>query len=155
MSIFEGFVPTPDELIRSKIELAELHPEEVVFDLGCGDGRVLIHAAVDYPVRCVGIEACPQLFQQAAAAVSEQGLNDRVELRCEDFLLSDVSTADVVLLYLNRGTLGMLSRKLETELRPGTRVLTHTFDIPAWTESVRHEIRVDGGTLDTVFLYVV
>ncbi len=129
----DPFVPTPDLLIHPKLELARIQPGETLFDIGCGDGRVLIAAAKNYAVRGVGIEIRPDLVARAREAVSRHALDEHIEIRQQDYREADLTQADVVILYLSRGALGQVSLKLEQEIRPGARIVTHDFDLPGWS----------------------
>lgn len=150
---YEAFVPTLELLIHAKLELAELKPSETIYDLGCGDGRVLIYAAQNYSVRGVGIEIRADLVASARAAVGRQHLEELIDIRQEDYRTANVTEADVVLLYLNRGSLGQLSTKLEAELRPGARIVTHQFDLPGWLAERQVQLRLPSGVEESLFLY--
>lgn len=150
---YEGFVPTPDWLIMAKLEMAEIDPGDTFFDLGCGNGRVLVLAAQNYSVRSVGIEIQADLAAVAQAAAREHQLENLIEVRQGDYLDSDLAEADVVVVYLNRGSLGQLSAKLETDLRPGTRIVTHHFDLPGWSAEHQLEILSPAGNQETLFRY--
>jgi ubiquinone/menaquinone biosynthesis C-methylase UbiE len=154
MTRFEGFVPTPTEVATGKLALANIQKGDVVFDLGCGDGRVLIQCAREYSARCVGVEFDGPLVDDARSKVDAENLSALIEIRHESFEETDLSDADVVLLYLNRGTLGFLSQKLEDELKPGTRVITHDFDLPGWEGEEKTSVDTGTGQSVELFLYV-
>lgn len=151
---YEAFIPTPDLLIHAKLELAEIKPNDTLYDLGCGDGRVLIAAAQNHAVRGVGIEIRADLAARARAAVGRHHLEELIEIRQQDYRTADVRQADVVIVYLNRGSLDHLSMKLEAELRRGTRIVTHQFDLPGWSAARRVEIPLPDNEAKTLFLYV-
>jgi predicted O-methyltransferase YrrM len=153
MPHYEEFVPTPPELAREKLRLAGVQPGETVFDLGCGDGAPLIIAAREFEARGVGIEVRPELIEESRQAIQTAGLEEQIELRCEDFMDSDFSEADVIFIYLTRGSMGPLSLKLENELSSGTRIVTHTFDLPAWTVEVHTQRPDQQGQLHDLYLY--
>ncbi len=144
MRDYEAFIPTPDDLIGAKLDLAAIHPRDWVFDLGCGDGRVLIQAAKRFDARGVGVDIHQHLVDEAKKNVAKEGLEQQIEIVCQDYLHTDLSRADVVILYLNRGSLGPLSQKLEDELTPGARIVTHDFDLPAWVEVKKVEFGSSG-----------
>ena len=150
---YEAFVPTPDWLIQAKLEFAEIEPGETLYDLGCGDGRVLIRAVQDLAIRAVGIEIQSDLVASARAVVSGQQLEELVEIRKEDYLTANVTEADVVIMYLNRGSLGPLAIKLKAELRPGARIVTHCFDLPGWSPEREVQIPSPHGIEETLFRY--
>ena len=150
---YEAFVPTPALLIQAKLELAEINPSDILYDLGCGDGNVLIYAARKHAVRGVGIEIRATLVASARAAVARQHLAHLIDIRQEDYRTANITEADVVMVYLNRGSLGQLSTKLEAELRPGARIVTHQFDLPGWSAERQIKIRLPHGGEETLFLY--
>jgi hypothetical protein len=122
------FVPSQDEVIDEMLRLAAPQPGECLFDLGCGDGRILVAAARNYGCRCVGIDIDPQRIAEARENIAHHGLEDRVELRRQDLFSVDLQAADIVTLYL----LPSLNVKLIPQLRhlrPGTRIVSHDFDM--------------------------
>ena len=122
--------PTSKKHIRRMLEMAELKPGELVYDLGCGDGRVLIIAAEEFGAKGVGIEVDPLRFRIARWKVRRSGLEDKIELVQGTFNKQDVSSADVVTLYLVQQMINRLAPKLVRELRPGARLVSNTFIIP-------------------------
>lgn len=122
--------PTSRKHIRRMLEMAELKPGELVYDLGCGDGRVLIIAAKEFGAKGVGIEVDPLRFRIARWKVRRAGLEDRIELIQGTFNKQDISPADVVTLYLVQQMINRLAPRLVRELRPGTRLVSNTFIIP-------------------------
>jgi len=149
----EDFVPTPDELIDAKLDLAKVQSGEVIFDLGCGDGRVLFRAAQRFAVSAVGVEFRRPLVEVAQKRARELHLADRVQFVCGDYLEVDCSAADIVVLYLNRGSLGQLSLRLEQNLKAGARIVTHEFDLPGWTAIAESSIDLSNGSSGQLFLY--
>lgn len=154
MSIYEPFIPTAEEIIDVKLKLGGIKPEERVFDLGCGDGRVLIAAARHYRAICAGYEIRPDLARQAIEAVRRSGLQDRIVIVRGDLMKADTSTADVVVLYLSKEVTELLAPKLESELRPGSRVVAQTFPLPGWTPTKTISVKTSGRHPDEVFLYI-
>ena len=126
------FVPSPEVVIRRMLQLADVRENEVVYDLGCGDGRVLIIAAKEFGARAVGIEIRRDLYEQCLKRIRDLGLEDRVKVYHGNFFEYDLSDADVVTLYLLTSVNERLRPKLERELRPGTRVVSHDFEVPGW-----------------------
>jgi SAM-dependent methyltransferase len=122
--------PTPKKHIRSMLQMAKLKPGELVYDLGCGDGRVLILAAKEFGARGVGIEVDPLRYRVARWRVRRAGLEDQVELIQGTYNQQDISSADVVTLYLVQKMINRLAPKLVRELRPGARLVSNTFIIP-------------------------
>ena len=113
--------------VRAMLTLAEVKPGDVVYDLGCGDGRVIVTAAREFGARAVGIELDPLRFLFCRARIGLMGLKGRVSVRLGDFFKQDLSGADVVTCYLLQETNKELAAKLRTELRPGTRIVSNTF----------------------------
>lgn len=122
--------PTSRKHIRKMLEMAELKPGELVYDLGCGDGRVLIIAAQEFGAKCVGIEVDPLRFRIARWRVRRSGVSEQIELIQGTFNKQDISPADVVTLYLVQQMINRLAPKLVRELRPGARLVSNTFIIP-------------------------
>lgn len=132
---FEAFVPTDEELCRAKLRLARVRPGETVYDLGSGDGRVLLIAALEFEARAVGIEIRPELVRLARRRARRARCGRSVRLRREDFTKTSFHDADVVFAYLTSGTLGSVRKRLVRCLRQGARVVTHDFPMPGWEPS--------------------
>lgn len=127
-----GFIPTPDDAIVAMLNLAELGPSDVVYDLGCGDGRLLIRAAVDYDIRGVGVDVDAALLRQAQAEAEREGVGDRLTFRQENLFETDLRAATVVFIYLLPHLNLRLRPRLQTQLQFGTRIVTHMFDMGDW-----------------------
>ena len=142
------FVPTPNDVVNKMLELARVTVKDVVYDLGCGDGRIVITAAQKYGARGVGIDIDPQRIREARENASRGKVNDRVRFVEGDLFEADISEATVVTLYLLTELNLKLRPKLMSDLRPGTRVVSHAFAMGDWKPE-RTE-RVDGSS---VFLW--
>lgn len=127
------FVPTPMEVVDRMLEMAEVKASDVVFDLGSGDGRIVIRAAKKYGARGVGIEMDRELVGQARAKAKEEGVSHLVEFRVEDALQTDLSSATVVTLYMLPWFNAKMRPVFERQLKPGARVVAHDYDIEGWT----------------------
>jgi predicted RNA methylase len=114
------------------LELAELRPTEVFFDLGCGDGRSVIMAAKTFGARAVGVEMREDLAKRALSVIHENGLNDRVTIVNGDMFKLDLSSADVIYLYLTTSANEKIRPKMEAELRKGVRIVSHDYEIVGW-----------------------
>ncbi|MCD6431125.1 class I SAM-dependent methyltransferase [Candidatus Bathyarchaeota archaeon] len=112
--------------------LAELKPGEVLYDLGSGDGRAVIMAAKDFGARAVGVELREDLAKRALSSIHELGLQDRVTIVNGDMFNVNLSAADVVFLYLTTSANEKIKPKLEAELKPGVRVVSHDYEIVGW-----------------------
>jgi SAM-dependent methyltransferase len=126
------FVPTPEPVVDKMLELARLGPNDIVYDLGSGDGRIVITAAKRYGVRGVGIDIDPDRIREARENARKAGVADRVEFRQGDLFKADIRDATVVTLYLLTSVNRQLRPKLLAELRPGTRIVSHAFDMGDW-----------------------
>jgi SAM-dependent methyltransferase len=132
------YEPTPMPVVRAMLELADVRPQDVVYDLGSGDGRIPITAAKERGARGVGIEIDPALVVQAQEKAREAGVEDRVEFRLGDMYAADVRSATVVTLFLHPEPNLKLRLKLRSELQPGSRVVSYVWDMGDWTpEEVR------------------
>ena len=127
------YEPTPMPIVRALLELAEVGPRDVVYDLGSGDGRIPITAAKEFGARGVGIEIDPALVTQAQANAREAGVADKVEFRLANMYQADVRSATVVTLFLHPGPNLKLREKLRTDLQPGSRVVSYVWDMGGWT----------------------
>jgi len=139
------FVESPRPVVDSMLALADVSSDDVVYDLGSGDGRFPITAAETYGARGVGIEIKSDLVEQARSNAEAAGVSDRVEFRQGDLFEADISEATVVTLYLLPDVNIRLRPKLFRELEPGTRVVSHDFDMNEWQPDTT--IEVDGNTL--------
>lgn len=148
----DPYVPTPAKLVRAKLEFGEATRDDVVYDLGCGDGRVLVIAAKKYGCRGVGVEFQPSVAELAWSKVVDHAVEDRVEIRCEDYRDTDLSQADLVVLYLTQRTLASLSDKLR-ELKSGARIVTHDFPLNDWKLSEQGSWTTSKGQTVPLFLY--
>ena len=126
------FVPTPDEVVDAMLRLAEVGPDDIVYDLGSGDGRIPIAAARRFGARGVGIDLDPKLVAQASRSAQDAGVADRVKFIEADIFEADIANATVVTLYLLTSINERLRPKLLKELRPGTRVVSHQFRMGDW-----------------------
>jgi predicted RNA methylase len=125
------FVPTPQEVVDAMLKLAKVTKNDVIYDLGSGDGRIPITAAKTYGARGVGIDIDPQRIKEATENLKTAGVGDRVKFLNQDLFTTDISEATVVSLYLLPSLNVKLIPKLNKELKPGTRVVSHAFDMSA------------------------
>lgn len=126
------FVPTPLPVVEYMLKLADLKAGEVLFDLGAGDGRTVIMAAKNFGARAVGVELREDLAKKALSTIHENGLTDRVTIVNGDMFNVNLSSADVVFLYLTTSANEKIKPKLETELKKGARVVSHDYEIVGW-----------------------
>ena len=126
------FVATPLPVVRQMLEMATIGPKDVVYDLGCGDGRIVIEAARIYGCRAVGVDVDEQLLDVARETAKSAGVGHLVEFANMDALEADVSEATVVTLYLLSVSNLRLRDKLRSQLRPGARIVSHAFTMGDW-----------------------
>lgn len=127
-----GYIPTPADAVAAMLDLAQVGSQDVLYDLGCGDGRILLAAAQRWGTRGVGIDIDSQRIAQTQAAVIAAKLTHLIDLRHENFYDSDVSPATVVALYLLPHLNLRLRPRLWQQLQPGTRIVSHQFDMGDW-----------------------
>ncbi|MEN6607900.1 MAG: class I SAM-dependent methyltransferase [Bryobacteraceae bacterium] len=126
------FVPTPELVVDKMLEAAELQPNETLYDLGCGDGRILFAAAGKFKAKAVGVELSERLVKSTTARAEMLGLSDRVSVIEGNLLDVDLSPADVVSIYLLRLSNERLKPNLKKHLKPGARVVSHDYEIMGW-----------------------
>lgn len=126
------FVATPNSVVRQMLIIAELKPEEILYDLGSGDGRAVIMAAKDFGAKSVGVELRDDLTMRALTHINELGLNEKTQIIQKDIFDVDLSPANVVFLYLTTSANERIKPKLEAELKPGTRIVSHDYEILGW-----------------------
>jgi SAM-dependent methyltransferase len=126
------YVPTPNNVVAEMLRLTAVTKKDVVYDLGCGDGRLVITAAKRYGARGVGIDIDPQRISESRANARQAGVTDRVQFLQQDLFEADIHEATVVTLYLLPKLNVQLRPKLLRDLRPGTRVVSHDFDMAEW-----------------------
>ncbi len=125
------YVPSPQEIVDEMLKLGKVTKDDVLFDLGCGDGRIVISAA-KLGARGVGVDINPERIKEANENAQAAGVTDRVKFINEDLFKTDISSATVVTLYLLPARLAKLRPKLWKELKVGTRIVAHDFDLDDW-----------------------
>ena len=126
------YVPSPNAVVDGMLKLAKVAKTDVVYDLGCGDGRIVISAAKDYGAKGVGVDINPERVQEARENAKKAGVDDRVRFEENDLFKADIRPATVVTLYLLPDVNMRLRPKLLQDLKPGTRVVSHSFDMEDW-----------------------
>jgi len=125
------FVPSPPHVVQRMLELAEIKKGDILYDMGSGDGRIVIEAAKQFGVRGIGIDLNPELVAKARENAAKEGVGHLVEFRAQDGLTVDIAEATVVTLYMFKWFNNALKPKLQ-KLKPGARVIAHDFDIDDW-----------------------
>lgn len=129
------YVASPVRVVDRMLELANIRPGETLYDLGCGDGRILIAAVQKYQAKAVGVEISPKLVAEARSRIQKAGINDQARVIEGDLLKTDLSGADVVTMYLVTSLNEELRPRLEKFLKPGARVVSHDYAVPGWKPS--------------------
>jgi cyclopropane fatty-acyl-phospholipid synthase-like methyltransferase len=148
------YVSTPYEVVDEMLRLAKVGPGDTLYDLGCGDGRIVISAAVRHGARGVGIDIDPARIEQASADARRAGVADRVRFAVQDLFQTDFSSASVVAVYLYPELNARLKPKFLAELRPGSRVVSHEFTVGDWAPAQGASVMVEGRR-HQLWLYVV
>ena len=128
------WVPTPLPVVRRMLEMAGVGADDIVYDIGCGDGRIVIEAAKTYGARGVGIDIDPEMIVKSQASAEENGVSHLVEFKLMDATRADISAATVVTLYLLPESNELLRPIFEAQLKPGTPVVSHNYSIAGWED---------------------
>ena len=139
------FVPTPQEVVDEMLRLADVKKGDVLYDLASGDGRIPVTAAKRFGVRAVGIDIDPQRIAEANENARRNGVTGLVEFRQQDLFKADIREATVVTLYLLPDLNEKLRPRLWAELKPGTRVVSHQFEMGSWKPE--KTVEVNGRTI--------
>ncbi len=149
------YIPTPLSIVYEALRFVKPTPCDILYDLGCGDGRVVVIAARDFGVRkAVGVEIDEALATIAALRAREEGVEDRVEIIEGDMFEIDVSPATIVYIYMYASINERLAPKLERELKPGARIVTIDFPIPGWVPVRIRRVEDEAGRLRSIYLFV-
>jgi SAM-dependent methyltransferase len=152
------YVPTTDEAVQAMLKLADVKKTDVVYDLGCGDGRIVVAAAKKYGARGVGIDINPQRVQEAKDNAKNAGVENLVRFEVNDLFKADIHEATVVTLFLLPDVNMRLRPKLLQELQPGTRIVSNTFDMGDWKPDKEQKLNgadPDYGLSQKLFLWIV
>ena len=146
------FVPTPEDVVKQMLTMAKVHEGDILYDLGCGDGRTVIMAAKDFGAKATGIDINPVRIQESKENAERQGManSPNVTFRNEDLFEAEFSDATVVTLYLLPRLNVKLRPRLWRELKPGTRIVSHDFDMGDWEPE--EEVQMGG---HTVYLWTI
>jgi SAM-dependent methyltransferase len=147
------FVPTPDDVVAEMLAMAEVTAHDVVYDLGSGDGRIVLAAARVYGSKAVGYETDPQLVEQSRSLIRDQELGGRVTIHQADLFTADLTGADVIAVYLPTELMTRLLPQLE-KLKPGARIISHQFRIPGFPpQRTRTVVSSEDGEPHRLFLW--
>ena len=147
------YVPTPQDVVDRMLTLAQVTKDDVVYDLGCGDGRIVVTAAKQYGAKGVGVDIDPQRIKESEANAKAAGVQHLVSFKLQDAMTVDVSPATVVTLYLLSGSNMKLRPILTRQLRPGARIVSHAFTMGDWPPARTDEFTDSGGGMRTLYLW--
>ncbi len=148
------YYPTPETIVQKMLQLGELKPGEKMFDLGSGDGRIVIMAARKFKADATGIEFDKDLWKQSSDRIKSLGIESRARIINGDIMKQDYSSANLLTVYLLPGSNDKLRPLLEKQLKKGTRIVSHDFEFADWTPEKTEHIEDDGrGRSHTLFLY--
>ncbi|MEM7713563.1 MAG: class I SAM-dependent methyltransferase [Cyanobacteria bacterium P01_A01_bin.68] len=150
------YVPTANEVVEKMLEMAKVSSNDIVYDLGSGDGRIPIAAVKQYNAqKATGVEINPELVQESQENAKKAGVSDKVEFLQQDLFKTDLSDATVVTLYLLPAINLKLRPKLLQELKPGTRIVSHAFDMGDWEPERVEQVKDKSGRTYTLYQWTV
>lgn len=151
------YVPTKPEVVATMLRMAKVAKGDILYDLGCGDGRIVITAARRYGARGVGIDIDEELVRESKVNAFEQGVTSLVRFRAMDATRVDFSTATVVAIYLLPESNELLRPSFEKKLKPGARVVCHNYTVPGWegAESLTSSLIDNDGQEHKIFVYEI
>jgi SAM-dependent methyltransferase len=134
------YVPTSEAIVNAMLKLGDIKKDDIVYDLGCGDGRIVIAAAKQFGARGVGIDINPERIQEARANAKKAGVENLVKFEENDLFDADIHEATAVMLYLLPSVNLKLRPKLMKDLKPGTRIVSHSFDMGDWKPEKEEQV---------------
>ena len=155
------YVPSPQSVVADMLKLADIGPQDFVIDLGSGDGRIVLTAAKVFGASGFGVEIKDELVKLSNEAAKKQGVAERVKFIKQDLFTTDISQATVLTMYLLPNTVNMLKDKLLTELKPGSKVLSHDYPLAGWIPEkyvqmdLDDKVQISGVTTTLIYLYMV
>src|SRR2546423_1703928 len=155
------YVPSPQSVVSDMLRYADVGANDFLIDLGSGDGRIVLTAAKVFGARGFGVEIKEDLVKRANDAAQQEGLADRVKFLKQDLFKTDISHATVVTMYLLPDTVNLLKDKFLTELKPGTRIVSHDYPLTGWIPEkywqmdLEDKIQISGVTTTLIYLYIV
>jgi cyclopropane fatty-acyl-phospholipid synthase-like methyltransferase len=149
-----GYIPSPNEVVQAMLDLAEIQPQDVLYDLGCGDGRIAIAAAQQFGIRTVGIDIDPARILDARIQAKQSGVGDRATFLQQDLYTCTFADATVVTLYLLPHLNVRLLPQLRSQLQSGARIISHDFDMAgAWPPET--EVQLQNEAESRIFRWVL
>jgi hypothetical protein len=155
------YVPSPQSVVSDMLRFADVGPQDFLIDLGSGDGRIVLTAAKVFGARGFGVEIKEQLVRKANEDAQKEGVAERVKFVKQDLFKTDLSQASVITMYLLPDTVNLLKDKFLSELRPGTRIVSHDYPLTGWIPEkyvqmdLEDKVQISGVTTTLIYLYVV
>jgi Methyltransferase domain len=155
------YVPSPQSVVADMLRYADVGASDFLIDLGSGDGRIVLTAAKVFGARGFGVDIKEELVKRANDAAKAEGLADRVKFVKQDLFKTDISQASVVTMYLLPDTVNLLKDKFMSELRPGTRIVSHDYPLTGWIPEkywqmdLEDKVQISGVTTTLIYLYIV
>jgi hypothetical protein len=155
------YVPSPQSVVSDMLRYADVSADDFLIDLGSGDGRIVLTAAKVFGARGFGVEIKDDLVKKSNEAAKNEGLADRVRFMKQDLFKTDLSQATVITMYLLPDTVNLLKDKFLTELKPGTRIVSHDYPLTGWIPEkyvqmdLEDKVEISGVTTTLIYLYVV
>jgi SAM-dependent methyltransferase len=153
--ILAPFVPTPQDVVEQMLKLANITSRDLVYDLGCGDGRIVITAARKYGARGVGVDIEPYRVAESQANAKQAGVEQLVTFSLQDALTVELSPATVVMLYLVPWSTAKLQPIIKRQVKPGTRIVSHSFGVDDWAPVKIEKFTDASGSVRTLYLWIV
>ena len=153
--ILAPFLPTPQDVVERMLLLAEVTSRDMVYDLGCGDGRIIITAASEYGARGVGVDIEPHWIAESLSEAKKRGVEHLVTFNLQDATTLDLTPATVVMLYLVNWSTSMLQPIIKRKVNAGTRIVSHSFGMKDWTAARTEKFIDAGGSARTLHLWIV
>ena len=149
------YVPTPQDVVEKMLEMAQVKKGDVVYDLGSGDGRIVVTAAKKYGVKAIGFEIDPERIKESHENIRKAGVGNLVEIRQQDIRTVDLSAASVLTMYLLPEVNLMIRPNIWKQMKPGSRVVSHDFDMADWKPVKTESIKDGSGWDHTLYLWRV
>jgi hypothetical protein len=155
------YVPSPQSVVADMLRYAEVKADDFLIDLGSGDGRIVLTAAKVFGARGFGVEIKDELVKKANQSAKDQGLAERVKFMKQDLFKTDISQASVITMYLLPNTVNLLKDKFMSELKPGTRIVSHDYPLTGWIPEkyvhmdLEDKVHISGVTTTLIYVYIV
>ena len=148
-----AFIPTPQAVVDRMLDLADIQSEDVLFDLGCGDGRIVVAAAKRFGIRCVGVDVDPQRIREGKANARRAGVKHLVSFVLQDVKSLDLATATVVTMWLTELGVTKLKEQLRSQLQPGSRIVSRDFTLLGWEPEKTEVLQLSGRRKTKIMLW--